>query len=229
MVLVPLLRIRSRGRVTYKVKKRCTSYTSHEMIGLRTEAGVTIRPERVGYGTRFIYHYLGTCCRDTGGWSLPGNQKQMVTAGGTFPTVLLLPNSGIHGDMDFNRFTEKLQEAVRAAQAKAVRYGNQQIDVEHLLSALLEQEGGLASSILTRAGVNVEALASEADGELERLPKVSGSASGVGPDLRDIAAEQTALGRGGRSRETQGRIHLRGARAAGGGGRQGSRRRHASV
>ena len=60
--------------------------------------------------------------------------------------------------MDFNRFTEKLQEAVRAAQGKAVRYGNQQIDVEHLLAALLEQEGGLASSILTRAGVNVDAL-----------------------------------------------------------------------
>jgi ATP-dependent Clp protease ATP-binding subunit ClpB len=81
--------------------------------------------------------------------------------------------------MDFNRFTEKLQEAVRAAQGKAVRYGNQQIDVPHLLSALLEQEGGLASSILTRAGVNVEALGKKLTGELERLPKVSGAPSGI--------------------------------------------------
>jgi ATP-dependent Clp protease ATP-binding subunit ClpB len=81
--------------------------------------------------------------------------------------------------MDFNRFTEKLQEAVRAGQGKAVRYGNQQIDVEHLLAALLEQEGGLASSILTRAGVNVEALGKKLVGELERLPKVSGGASGI--------------------------------------------------
>ena len=56
--------------------------------------------------------------------------------------------------MDFNRFTEKLQEAIRAAQTKAVRYGHQQIDVEHLLLRLLEQEGGLAPSILTKAGVN---------------------------------------------------------------------------
>ena len=55
--------------------------------------------------------------------------------------------------MDFNRFTEKLQEAVRAGQGKAVRYGNQQIDVPHLLSALMEQEGGLASSILA-TGIN---------------------------------------------------------------------------
>ena len=62
-------------------------------------------------------------------------------------------------------------------QGKAVRYGNQQIDVEHLLSALLEQEGGLASSILARAGVNVEALSKKLTGELERLPKVSGGAS----------------------------------------------------
>jgi ATP-dependent Clp protease ATP-binding subunit ClpB len=81
--------------------------------------------------------------------------------------------------MDFNRFTEKLQEAVRAAQAKAIRYGNQQIDVEHLLLALLEQEGGLAGSVLTRAGVNVEALTRRLTSELERLPKVSGTAAGV--------------------------------------------------
>jgi ATP-dependent Clp protease ATP-binding subunit ClpB len=81
--------------------------------------------------------------------------------------------------MDFNRFTEKLQEAVRAGQGKAVRYGNQQIDVPHLLAALLEQEGGLASSILTRAGVNVEALGKKLTSEVERLPKVSGAASGI--------------------------------------------------
>ena len=81
--------------------------------------------------------------------------------------------------MDFNRFTEKLQEAVRAGQGKAVRYGNQQTGVEHLLAALVEQEGGLASSILTRAGVNVEALSNKLTGELERLPKVSGGATGI--------------------------------------------------
>src|ERR1017187_6996445 len=81
--------------------------------------------------------------------------------------------------MDFNRFTEKLQEAVRAAQGKAVRYGNQQIDVEHLLAALLEQEGGLARSVLTRAGVTVDALSKKLTGEVERLPKVSGGPSGI--------------------------------------------------
>jgi ATP-dependent Clp protease ATP-binding subunit ClpB len=82
--------------------------------------------------------------------------------------------------MDFNRFIEKLQEAVRSAQGIAARHGNQQVDVEHLLLALLEQDGGLAGSILSRAGVNVEALTERIEGEIERLPKVSGS--GGGPD-----------------------------------------------
>ena len=76
--------------------------------------------------------------------------------------------------MDINRFTEKLQEAVRAAQSKATRFGHQQIDVEHLFSSLLEQEGGLAGSILSRAGVNTETLRARLDQELDRLPKVSG-------------------------------------------------------
>jgi ATP-dependent Clp protease ATP-binding subunit ClpB len=80
--------------------------------------------------------------------------------------------------MDINRFTEKLQEAIRSAQTKAIRYGHQQIDIEHLLSALLEQEGGLAPSILEKAGVAVQSLAKRLEAELDRLPKVSGSSGG---------------------------------------------------
>jgi ATP-dependent Clp protease ATP-binding subunit ClpB len=76
--------------------------------------------------------------------------------------------------MDINRFTEKLQEAIGAAQTKAVRYGHQQLDVEHLLASLLEQEGGLAPSILIKAGLNPEAVHRRVEGELERLPKVTG-------------------------------------------------------
>src|SRR5579863_8744682 len=82
--------------------------------------------------------------------------------------------------MDINRFTEKLQEAIRSAQSDAVRYGHQQIDVEHLLAALLEQEGGLATSILAKSGVQTDSLLHRLHAELERLPKVSGGA--VGPD-----------------------------------------------
>ena len=80
--------------------------------------------------------------------------------------------------MDFNRLTEKAQEAVRAAQSNATRYGNQQMDVEHLLAALLEQADGLAPAILIKAGVNVEGLHRRTVQDIERLPKVSGSSGG---------------------------------------------------
>src|SRR5436305_2765875 len=75
--------------------------------------------------------------------------------------------------MDINKFTEKMQDAVRAAQTVAVRHGNQQIDVEHLVLALLEQEGGLAPSILNKADVNVDALRGRIRQEIDKLPKVS--------------------------------------------------------
>src|ERR671924_170040 len=76
--------------------------------------------------------------------------------------------------MDANRFTEKVQEALSGAQTKAIRLSHQQIDVEHVLAALLEQERGLATSILQRVGVDVAALKRRTDQELERLPKVAG-------------------------------------------------------
>jgi ATP-dependent Clp protease ATP-binding subunit ClpB len=78
--------------------------------------------------------------------------------------------------MDINKFTEKLQEALSAAQAKAVRYGHQQVDLEHLLLALLEQERGLTTSILNKADIDAGAVKRQLEQELNKLPKVSGSA-----------------------------------------------------
>ena len=78
--------------------------------------------------------------------------------------------------MDINKFTEKLQEALSAAQTKAVRYGHQQVDLEHLLLALLEQERGLAMSILNKADIDAGAVKRQLEQELSKLPKVSGSA-----------------------------------------------------
>jgi ATP-dependent Clp protease ATP-binding subunit ClpB len=94
--------------------------------------------------------------------------------------------------MDINRLTEKTQEALHAAQSEALRRGNQQVDVEHLLAALLSQEGGLAPSILKRAGVNVEALATRLDQDLDRLPKVSGGSTGT-PDQIYVTARLNKL------------------------------------
>src|ERR1051325_6154271 len=93
--------------------------------------------------------------------------------------------------MDFNRFTEKLQEAVRAAQGIAVRHGNQQVDVDHLLLALLQQEGGLAGSVLSRAGVDPGALARKIETDIGRLPKASGPAGG--PDQIYVSQKLSKL------------------------------------
>src|SRR5580658_9336353 len=81
--------------------------------------------------------------------------------------------------MDFNRFTEKLQEGIRAAQALAGQKGQQNIDVEHVLTALLEQDGGLAQSILAKAGVKLEDVHRKLLEQLEKLPRVSGGAAGI--------------------------------------------------
>jgi ATP-dependent Clp protease ATP-binding subunit ClpB len=82
--------------------------------------------------------------------------------------------------MDINRLTEKSQEAIRQAQTKALEHGNQHVDVEHLLLALLEQEGGLAPAILLRADIPLEPLHARLVQEIGKLPKVSGA--GMQPD-----------------------------------------------
>gem|GEM_PF-4223727 len=55
--------------------------------------------------------------------------------------------------MDLNRFTEQCQEALRRAQALAVRRNHQGIDAAHLLAALLEETDGLAAGCLAAAGI----------------------------------------------------------------------------
>ena len=81
--------------------------------------------------------------------------------------------------MDFNRFTEKLQEGMRSAQGIASKRGQQQIDVEHLLLALLGQDGGLTQSLLAKAEVDRAMVHQKLVEELDKLPRVSGSAPGV--------------------------------------------------
>jgi ATP-dependent Clp protease ATP-binding subunit ClpB len=89
--------------------------------------------------------------------------------------------------MDINRFTEKAQEALMSAQRLAQRGGQTQVEVEHLLLALLEQEPGLANSILRKAEVNVEGLKRRVEQEIGRLPRVSGP-SGAGPEQVYVSA-----------------------------------------
>ncbi|HEX8985918.1 MAG TPA: ATP-dependent chaperone ClpB, partial [Bryobacteraceae bacterium] len=93
--------------------------------------------------------------------------------------------------MDLNRFTEKAQDALRAAHSAAARSGHPQFDVEHLFAALLQEAEGLAPAILTKAGVQTEALRRRVGEELDRLPKVSGPAAS--PDQIYVAGRLNRL------------------------------------
>lgn len=78
-------------------------------------------------------------------------------------------------NIDFNRFTEKAREAVVDAQSEARRRHNQQIDVWHLLFALLNQQGGIVPSILDKLQIGANPVRVAVERELSRLPSVTGS------------------------------------------------------
>ncbi len=82
--------------------------------------------------------------------------------------------------MDFNRLTRRSQEAVAAAQSLAVERGQQQVDVEHLLAALLAEPEGLVPRLLARMEVPAEPLAAELAAELARRPALSGGGAEPG-------------------------------------------------
>ena len=81
--------------------------------------------------------------------------------------------------MRMDKLTTKFQLALADAQSLALGRDNQFIEPVHLMLALLDQEGGSARHLLTRAGVNVNALRSKLGEALERLPQVEGAGGDV--------------------------------------------------
>src|SRR5438552_3040878 len=80
--------------------------------------------------------------------------------------------------VDVNRMTVKVQEALQQAGGIAARRNHQGIDVEHLLMALLEQDGALGPALLEAAGVAPRAVRDALERELARRPQVRGAAAG---------------------------------------------------
>ena len=76
--------------------------------------------------------------------------------------------------MDLNRFTQKSQEALQDAQSQAVRRGNTEVDVEHLVVSLLKQQNGLVPRLFEKMELPVEPFLAEVEKELDKRPKVSG-------------------------------------------------------
>ncbi len=78
-------------------------------------------------------------------------------------------------NIDFNKFTEKSASAVQEAQNLARHYGQQEIDVWHLLLALVQQDGGIVPSLLERLQVTPAAVQLATQREVDKLPKATGS------------------------------------------------------
>ena len=78
-----------------------------------------------------------------------------------------------------NQFTEKAWEALARTPEVVKAAQQQQLESEHLMKALLEQEGGLASSLFNKAGVSVAKLRDRTDEFISRQPKISGSGGNV--------------------------------------------------
>lgn len=91
--------------------------------------------------------------------------------------------------MRLDRFTIKAQEAIQEAQHIAEEKNNQQVEVEHLLDALVHQEGGVVTPVLQKLGIRPEMIAHQVEEEINRIPQVSGAVSGgayISPQLKNV-------------------------------------------
>ncbi|MBV8668497.1 MAG: ATP-dependent chaperone ClpB [Candidatus Eremiobacteraeota bacterium] len=88
---------------------------------------------------------------------------------------------------NFNKLTEKAQEAVVRAQAIAREHSASEIDAEHLLAALLEDPEGVPALVLRQLGVDAAGVSQQLSALLAKRSKVYGASEpGMGRDLRDI-------------------------------------------
>ena len=98
--------------------------------------------------------------------------------------------------MNAEKYTRKTLDAVRTAQSMAQENGNQYLTPEHLLYALVDQDGGLIGSLFGKMGMDCDGLLSEIDTLIRRLPKVSGGSGEVyaSPETGKVLdlAEKTA-------------------------------------
>jgi len=99
--------------------------------------------------------------------------------------------------MNFEKYTERARGFVQSAQSLAVREQQQQFLPEHLLKVLLDDEEGLSSGLIDRAGGRARDALAQTEATLRKLPKVSGSAAGqvyLSPGMSRVfaAAEKAA-------------------------------------
>ncbi|MEA3016550.1 MAG: ATP-dependent Clp protease ATP-binding subunit ClpB [Sphingomonadales bacterium] len=85
--------------------------------------------------------------------------------------------------MNLEKFTERARGFLQSAQTVALRMNHQRIAPVHILKALLEDEQGMASGLIARAGGSAEAARRETDEALAKIPAVSGGGANQAPGL----------------------------------------------
>lgn len=100
--------------------------------------------------------------------------------------------------MNIQKFTRKSMEAVNDCEKLAYEYGNQEIEQEHLLVALLQQEDGLIPKLIEKMEIQLAHFVNNAESKLAARVKVSGGQLFIGKDLNQVLihAEDEAKGLG---------------------------------
>ncbi len=88
--------------------------------------------------------------------------------------------------MNISKFTQKSMEAIQDCEKLAYDYGNQEIEQEHLLVALLQQENGLIPELIKKMEIDLDHFTNNAVSKLEARPKVSGGQVYVGQNLNNV-------------------------------------------
>src|SRR5260370_36594988 len=89
--------------------------------------------------------------------------------------------------MNIEHFTEKAREAISEAAQIATQQHHNQVEVEHLLAALLAQDGGVVQQVIAKIGGDLAAAQQTVNDGLERLPKIyGGSEPAISPRLRKV-------------------------------------------
>lgn len=100
--------------------------------------------------------------------------------------------------MNFDKYTQKAQEAVAQSQQNAISYGHQQIDPAHLLLALLRQSEGIVPQLVTRISGSTAGLLKAVEDDLNARPRVSGSnvSTGLSRPTADVFTNAESIAKG---------------------------------
>jgi ATP-dependent Clp protease ATP-binding subunit ClpB len=103
-----------------------------------------------------------------------------------FSAIPNLNNISVEKKMNFNKFTIRAQETVQNAQEIASHYGNQALEPEHFLAALIQDAQGIVGPLLQKLGANVEYVKIKMLELIEKLPKIQGGQQYMSPSVQRL-------------------------------------------